>query len=217
MSRAVSLLLLATALVLLSPPAAHAQSQACAPSGSPCHTVNAVYGAWIARRGEVVRINIPAADVVPEALGTMFLTAPGTCVGSVATIDAVIVASGNASSWEWTVPRNARIDPCLISLVVNVKRCYGDCPPLPAWLANPAARVTIGGNLIQALVGIFEMPILRWILSIAIGGLVGSILLRRIYEAAMAATAGSGHVEAARGVVRESEDGECSGEPANSE
>ena len=217
MSRAIRILLFATALVLLSPPAAHAQSLVCAPSGNPCHTINAVYGSWIARRGEVVRINIPAEAVVPEAWGTMFLVAPGTCVGSVATIDAVIVASGNASAWEWTVPRDAKIDPCAVSLVVNVKRCYGDCPPLPAWLANPTARVTIGANPIQALVNLFKMDLMRWILSVAVGGLVGSILFRRIVEAAMAATEGSGYVEASRSVTSDSEDGECSGEPANSE
>ena len=152
-----------------------------------CYRIDATYNSWIVRRGQTIYITIPDSDVVPPSRGTMVLYVSGACLDYSSSRPArsgYFVQTGNASQWTYTVPSMAVADPCVIALGVTLHKCVGpNCDPLPAWLENPTSQVSFGFDVGAALVNIFSMEIFRWFLAIFVGGLAGSIFMRRIIEA----------------------------------
>ena len=152
-----------------------------------CYRIDAVYNSWIVRRGQTIYITIPSSDVVPASRGLMILYVSGACLddkSSRPSAPVYFVRTGNTSQWTYTVPSGAVADPCTVSLGVSLHKCVGvGCEPLPQWLENPTNQVSFGFDLGSALVNIFRIEIFRWFIAIFVGGLAGSILLRRIIEA----------------------------------
>lgn len=151
-----------------------------------CYRVDAVYDSWIVRRGQTLYVTIPESDVVPQSRGTMFLFVSGACLGyssSRPQRSGYFVQVGNQAQWSYTVWSGAVADPCVISLGVALNKCIGaNCDPLPQWLDNPARRVNLGVDIGSAVVNLFSLGIFQWFIALFVGGLVGSILFKRIIQ-----------------------------------
>ena len=152
-----------------------------------CYRIDAVYNSWIVRRAQTIYITIPEADVVPASRGTMVLYVSGACLDYSSSRPArsgYFVQTGNASQWTYTVPSQSVADPCSVSLGVTLHKCVGpNCDPLPEWVNNAGNQINFGVDLGASLVNIFQIELFRWFLAIFVGGLVGSIFLKRIIEA----------------------------------
>ena len=152
-----------------------------------CYRIDAVYNSWIVRRAQTIYITIPEADVVPASRGTMVLYVSGACLDYSSSRPArsgYFVQTGNASQWTYTVPSQSVADPCSVSLGVTLHKCVGpNCDPLPEWVNNAGNQINFGVDLGASLVNVFQIELFRWFLAIFVGGLVGSIFLRRIIEA----------------------------------
>ena len=187
-----SKIFIALFLALLNVSATYAQAgQVCGATSElgllTCHRIDAVYNSWIVRRGQTIYITIPETDVVPHSRGFMILYASTSCFGYSpfrAESSGYFVQIGNQSQWSFTVPGDARADPCTVALGASLHKCVGpNCDPLPQWLENPTNQINFGVDLGSSLVNVFQIELFRWFLAIFVGGLVGSIFLRRIIEA----------------------------------
>ena len=152
-----------------------------------CYRIDAVYNSWIVRRGQTIYITIPAEDIVPQSRGTMILYVSDACLPYSdlrRRASGYFVQTGNTAQWSYTVPATAVADPCTIALGVSLHKCVGvGCDPLPNWVNNAGNQINFGVDLGASLVNIFQIELFRWFLAIFVGGLVGSIFLKRIIEA----------------------------------